>query len=525
MPVATHCTQRYALVLSLALACPLVGCGSSGNDAGNTGGSSVSSGGGAAPGASGSAGLASAGGSGGSSSALGAGAPGAGGDDASGGMAAGGVDAAGGASVAGMGSLAGDGSVAGMPNGGGTSTDKLAAKPYLGWSSWSSLVANPTETKIKAITDAMAQTLLSYGYQYINIDDGWYSGIDANGYWKTNTARIPSGIEGLADYVHGKGMKLGLYMVPGLLNASYDANATIVGTAYKTQSIAGSGAGNTNKKENAAHKIDYSKPGAVEFVQGQANLFASWGVDFIKMDFVGPGGGGGSADNQEDIKQWRAALDKTGRQIWLELSNQLDIAAIATWKGYSNGWRIASDIEVYSGKRTDWAHLKREMTALPPFVQHAGPGHWNDMDSTEIGNGDTDGISATERQTQFSYWAINCAPIYLGTDPTSFDADDLKILQNKEVIAVHQAGVPAKPVSTATTAQVWYSNQADGSVVVGLFNLGDGAAMVSAAFSAIGAGSTMKVRDLVSQTDLGASTTSYGASVPAHGSRLLRLTP
>jgi hypothetical protein len=80
-------------------------------------------------------------------------------------------------------------------------------------------------------------------------------------------------------------------------------------------------------------------------------------------------------------------------------------------------------------------------------------------------------------------------------------------------------------VSTATTAQVWYSDQADGSVVVGLFNLGDGAAMVSAAFSAIGAGSTMKVRDLVSQTDLGASTTSYGASVPAHGSRLLRLTP
>jgi hypothetical protein len=239
------------------------------------------------------------------------------------------------------------------------------------------------------------------------------------------------------------------------------------------------------------------------------------------MDFVGPGGGGGSADNQEDIKQWRAALDKTGHPVWLELSNMLAISAVSTWKKYSNGWRIGNDVECYCTTLTNWAHVVRNINAMPPWVSYGGPGGWNDLDSLEIGNGDKDGLTADERQTYFSFWAINASPLFVGADASSLDAGDVKILTNSEVIAVNQAGVPAKPLSGNN---VYYAKLPDGSINVGLFNFNTGTASASVKFSDVGGGASMKVRDLVAKMDLGSMSGSFSASLPAHGSRLIKLT-
>ncbi len=443
--------------------------------------------------------------------------------------------ASGGNNTAGDTSFGGDAPVAGAGSGGsaaggggngmagaGGAPGKLAAKPYMGWSSWSSLEANPTETKIKAVTDAVATQLLPFGYDYINIDDGWYSGFDANGRWKPDTRKFPNGIKGVADYVHAKGMKFGIYLVPGVITAAYDANYPVLGTSVKLKDVCLNQAGNTNKKENAAKKLDYSKPGAVAYIQSYADLLVSWGVDFIKLDFVGPGGGGGNADNQDDIKQWRAALDKTGHQVWLELSNMLAISAVNTWKTYSNGWRIGNDVECYCDTLTNWAHVVRNINAMPPWVSYGGPGGWNDLDSLEIGNGDKNGLSLDERQTYFSFWAINASPLFLGSDASNLDAADLKILTNPEVIAVNQAAVPAKPL---TGNNVYYAKLPDGTINVGLFNFGSGAASASVKFSDVGGAASMKVRDLVAKSDLGSMSGSFSATLPSHGSRLIKLTP
>jgi hypothetical protein len=124
----------------------------------------------------------------------------------------------------------------------------------------------------------------------------------------------------------------------------------------------------------------------------------------------------------------------------------------------------------------------------------------------------------------FSFWAIGCSPLIIGSDLTNLDSADLAVLTNSEVIAVNQAAVAPKAVSTSSNQQVWYSKQADGSIAVGLFNLDGTATQVTARFSDVGGASAMKVRDLVSHTDLGQSSGSFGAILPAHGSRLVRLT-
>jgi hypothetical protein len=413
----------------------------------------------------------------------------------------------------------------------------LGATPSMGWESWwSTHTCNPSEAEVKAIADVVASKFKQFGYEYILIDDCWYSGFDAYGRWKPNPTTFPDGWSGAADYVHGKGLKIGIYLVPGVLDPVVAANSPIMGpnglTTYHAQDIVTSAAGNTDKNANQAHKLNFSNPGAVAFVQGYAQLIASWGADAVKMDFVGPGGGGGNADNRDDITQWRAALDATGRRIVLNLSNQLDIAAIGTWEKYSNSWRVSTDIECYCSTDTDWTHVEREIFGLgttrgllnPNFVPYAGPGHWNDLDSLMIGEGSFDGITIDERQTQFSFWSIVGSPLIIGSDLTRLDAGDYAILTNSEVIAVNQSGLPAKPVSTASNQQVWYTKQADGSIVVGLFNFGAVSAQVAATFSAVGAGTTMKVHDMISHADLGSSTGSFGATLPTHASRMLRLT-
>jgi len=225
--------------------------------------------------------------------------------------------------------------------------------PPLGWSSWSAIRHGPTAATIEAQADAMKNSgLAAAGFQYVNLDDFYYicpgsqgPDVDAYGRWVTDPVKFPpsgatDGIRVVADYVHRDGLKFGLYVTPGISKQAVAKNTPIEGTPYHAADIATTTAEN-NYNCKGMVGIDYSKPGAQEFVNSWANLFASWGVDYVKIDGVG-------TFDVPDLQAWSAALRQTGRPIHLELSNNLNISAAATWKQYANGWRTSGDIECYS---------------------------------------------------------------------------------------------------------------------------------------------------------------------------------
>ena len=398
-----------------------------------------------------------------------------------------------------------------------------AAHPYMGWSSWSLMRKEPTEDKIKAQADALLKAHLdTYGYRYINVDDYWNDGFDANGYPTASPKLFPSGMKSLADSMHQRGLKFGLYLNPGIAKNLYAANPLITGTTVHFQDIA-----DTHQEGNTrggSYHIDFNKPGAAEYLNGFAKLLAKWGVDYIKMDFVGPGGGRVKSDNLEEIRQWRLALARAGRPIWLELSNKMSLEHAAEWRENANGWRIEGDIECYSCKEglTRWSNVAQRFKDLPPWTGFAGPGGWNDLDTMELGNGDRDGLTEAERQSMFTLWAMACAPLYLGTDLTKMDPGDLALLTHFEVIAVDQAGIPARLVEQANPdQQVWVTKSADGSLVVALFNLGSEKASISLNAGALGLPAKAAFRDLWKAKTIPAA---RSFELESHASLMLRIT-
>jgi len=410
--------------------------------------------------------------------------------------------------------------------------DFSKSPPPMGWSSWSSTWAGGgakmNEVYVKAQADVMAAKLKSSGFVYINLDDGWSQGFDDHGRLQPNPRRFPDGIAPLAKYVHDKGLKLGIYMLPGLRVTAWQANGTVAGTDIHLQDIADiTKQGNTENKGAKAYRIDYSKPGAREYVQSYVDMLASWGVDYVKFDFVGPGGGNVKADTREDLKQWHEAIQRNGRPIWLELSNSLKIDNIETWKAYSNGWRIENDVESYGKGRalTRWSKVVVRFDDAPKWASFAGPGNWNDLDSLEIGNGDSDGLKPDERRTVMTLWAINCSPLILGSDLTKLDDGDLALLTNAEVLAVDQAGHVATPLSQTERQQVWRVKNPDGSYTVALFNLGDAESKVAVTWADLGLAGSAMVRDLWQQKDLGKFDATYEATLATHACQLLKVQP
>jgi hypothetical protein len=403
----------------------------------------------------------------------------------------------------------------------------LAQTPPLGWSSWSFIRKNPTQANIEAQAAAMQSTgLAAHGYQYVNLDDFWYvctSGVgpavDQYGRWVPDTSRFPSGIAPVAAYVHGLGLKFGLYVTPGISAVAVSQNTPIQGTAYHAQDVANTAF--SEKNYNCGHMdgIDYTKPGAQAFVDSWADLFASWGVDYLKIDGVGTSDVG-------DIQAWSSALQQSGRPIHLELSNSLALGSASTWRQYANGWRISGDVECYcSNGLTDWSHVSSRFGSAPNWTHWAGPGGWNDLDSLDVGNGVGDGLSNDQRQSYMSLWALAAAPLLNGDDLTNLDAFGLGLLTNDEVIGLDQQGVAGAPVVYNASQQVWRSPQPDGSYAVGLFNLSSSSATVTVNWSDLGFTGSAGVHEMWRHADLGTHAGSYSATLNPFASSLLRVTP
>jgi hypothetical protein len=425
-------------------------------------------------------------------------------------------------------------------------TATLAQRPYMGWSSWSFLRGKPTEEKIKAQVDALfAAKLPDLGYRYINIDSGWSDGYDEHGVPKPNLTTFPSGMDGLSAYLHSRGLRFGLYLGPGINQKLYDANPVIAGTTMHIRDIVDPDQPGSTLK--GIYKIDLSKPAARAYINSVVQQFARWKVDFIKLDFVGPGGGNLPADNREEVRQWHAAILRSGRPIWLELSNYLSIDQARLWRANANGWRIENDVECYTcgrstdpaikGNLTDWStRVAVRFADVREWIPYAGPGGWNDLDSLELGNGDKDGINPAERQSMFILWAISCAPLYLGSDLTHMDPADLRLISNRDIVAIDQAGIPAAPLDIQSlrdrVRQAWITLYPDGSAVLALFNLGPDTASIKFNWREVDALRNThfalhppKLTDLMDESEILPSTKGIDISLGSHASRIFRLTP
>ncbi|MEV0779333.1 CBM35 domain-containing protein [Streptomyces sp. NPDC050428] len=424
----------------------------------------------------------------------------------------------------------------------------IAEKPYMGWSSWSLQTTsypgvNPngnysylTEANVTKQTDALASKLKKYGYEYVNIDAGWWRGwdwtpeFDEYGRQKTNTERFPSGMKAVADRIHGKGLKAGIYLPVGLEKEGYgDGKLRIWNTDdCTTGDIVHSDLRTTNGWDSS-YKIDFSKPCAQKYIDSQARLIADWGYDFLKLDGVGPGSfkSGDQYDNRTDVAAWQKAIKNTGRPIHLEISWSLDINYAKDWQATSNGWRVDTDVECYCNTLVSWENsVEDRWRDTPGWTRYAGPGGWNDLDAINVGNAAMSGLTKAERQSYMTLWAVAKSPLYSGDDLTKLDDYGLSLMTNRDVLKINQQpGKPAKPVTSVGDEQVWASENPDGSYTVALFNQGDSASPVTADWQALGFTGQASVRDVWNRESLGRHKDGITQAVPAHGSRLFTVTP
>jgi alpha-galactosidase len=366
--------------------------------------------------------------------------------------------------------------------------DGLAARPPMGWNSWNHFHRQVDDAIIRAQAEAMVSSgMRDAGYLYINIDDTWEGERDAKGNIQANS-KFPD-MKALADFVHGKGLKLGIYSSPGAK------------TCAKFEGSLG-------------HEVQ------------DAQTYAAWGIDYLKYDLCGLREQMKAAPTPEAAHKimfdayvkMRDALRSTGRPIVYSLC-QYGEDAVWEWGPEVGGnlWRTTGDI---TDKYARMAEIGFGQAGLGRF---AGPGHWNDPDMLEVGNG---GMTADEYRTHMSLWAILAAPLLAGNDLSTMTPETVALLTNHDVIAVDQdvAGKQGDRVSAEGPVEVWARVLADGSKAVGIFNRHPTALVARVDFATMGFKGAVKARDIWQGKDLGKLDSPYVVKVPPHGVVFLKIT-
>jgi hypothetical protein len=318
-----------------------------------------------------------------------------------------------------------------------------------------------TESNVLAQARAMARELKPYGYTYVSLDAGWGSNwawsphYDRNGLQYANAQRFPHGMKWMADQIHALGLKAGIYLSVGLNKADYRAgDFPVKGSnlpGCSTHDIVYDDLRTTNGWDSA-YKIDFDDPCAQDFIDSEAQTFADWGYDLVKIDGVGPGSykTDPDHDNRRDIEAWHRAILKTGRAMHLGLSWALNPSAITTWQDDADSWRIEKDVECYCSTLVRWTKsVDNRFADAPKWVQYAGPKGWNNLDSIDVAVGRMDGLTDDERRSMITLWAISAAPLFAGDDLTEMDALGRELMTNREVLAI-QAGRHPRSTRTRT---------------------------------------------------------------------------
>lgn len=407
--------------------------------------------------------------------------------------------------------------------------------PYLGWSSFSeqTLASNfLTQANMMAQSDALAASgLQQHGFEYINIDSGWMGSFDAYGRPIPDPTTFPD-IAALAAHVHANGQKLGIYWIPGVELPAVNANYPILGTPYHIQDIlvvpyTPGNAFSSGQFPPYHNKIDFTKPGAQAYMDSVVALFASWGVDLIKLDGVTPGSYDTSLaiDNRADVQAWSLAIAHSGRPIWLTVSWSLDQDYLSTWQQFGNARRIDEDVECEGrcATLTDWPRITERFYDVVGWEHAAGAAvGWNDLDTLDVGSALDSGLNETERQAAVTLWAMANAPLYLGGDLTTLDAAGKRLLSNDEVLAIDRSGHPAIQMRGDDTP-VWVMRMDDGTVYVAVFNMDAIAVPVKVRWRELGLKQAHRVHDVWNGSDLPPQGAGVQVLVPGHGTRLLRV--
>jgi alpha-galactosidase len=376
----------------------------------------------------------------------------------------------------------------------------LALTPPMGWNSWNKFACNVDENMIKGMADAMVSSgMRDAGYVYLNIDDCWHGDRDSLGFIHPDAKRFPSGMKALADYVHSKGLKLGIYSDAGSLTCG-------------------------------------GKPGSRGHEFQDAMMYAKWGIDYLKYDWCNTEG----LKAQGAYMTIAAALQSAGRPIILSLCEwgQSD-----PWRWASNVgqlWRTTGDIgDKWEGLKSygNWSALSamKILESQDTLRKYAGPGHWNDPDMLEVGNG---GMTTSENRAHFTMWAMIAAPLIAGNDLRNMSKETAEILMNKEVIAIDQdsLGIQGFKYAAKDSLETWVKPLKGGDWAVTFLNRKSEPQQVDFNWqnevinddlsrATLDAKQTVyKVRNLWAKKDIATTKKPLKATVPAHDVLTLRLT-
>ncbi|WP_123747142.1 glycoside hydrolase family 27 protein [Saccharothrix texasensis] len=373
-----------------------------------------------------------------------------------------------------------------------------ALTPPMGWNSWNSFGCGITEAQVRQAADAMVSSgMRDAGYQYVVVDDCWFDPQrDSSGNLRAHPTKFPSGMKALGDYIHGKGLKFGIYQAPNEKTCAQGV---------------GTHPGSTGSK---GHEVQ------------DARSFASWGVDYLKYDWCS-----GSGTRDEQIARFtimRDALRATGRPIVYSINSNSFHAPTGDkydWGEVADLWRTTEDLlDIWQNGNTNSYPMGvgNVLDVTAPLAAQTGPGNWNDPDMLVVGR---PGLSLTESRAHFALWALMASPLMAGNDIRTMSGDVSAVLRNPRLIAVNQdrLGAGGRRVRDDGNTEVFAKTLSDGSVAVGLFNRGGVTATVSTTAAQAGlSGSSFTLTDLWTG---GTSTTSgtISASVPAHGVAAFRV--
>jgi alpha-galactosidase len=365
----------------------------------------------------------------------------------------------------------------------------LAATPPMGWNSWNKFACDGiNETVIRQMADALVSTgMRDAGYQYIVIDDCWQVSRDSAGNIVADAIKFPHGIKALADYIHGKGLKFGIYTCAG-------------------------------------RKTCAGRPASEGYEWQDARQYAAWGVDYLKEDWCNTG----TQNAQSAYTLMRDALYKAGRPI---------VFSLCEW-GSNKPWHWAADVghlwRTCGDIGNNWSYMEAgngnayggsvigNLDLQRGLEEFAGPGHWNDPDMLEVGNGV---LSVEEERSHFSLWCMLAAPLMAGNDLRSMSAETRAVLTNKEVLQLDQdpLGRQASAVSIREDLEVFVKPLQGGDTAVCLFNRGDQPKKLDLAWKDYKIGGGLRMRDLWKHQDAGSTDTPYRATIGRHEVIVLRL--
>lgn len=422
-----------------------------------------------------------------------------------------------------------------------------AKTPPMGWNSYDCFGAAVNETEVKGNADVMSFHLKEAGWEYIVIDYCWYYPyvaalnnppqtpdfkpalpMDKYGRLLPALDRFPSaaggkGFKALGDYIHSMGLKFGIHVMRGIPREAVAKKLPVKGTEFTADQIA-----NTNsvcRWLNLMYGIDMSRPGAQDYYNSLFELYASWGVDYVKVDDIS------TPYYPDEIEAVRKAIDNCGRQIVLSLSpgDETPGEKADHVKQYANLWRISSDFW------DAWPQLKEQFELLHKWEDYIAPGHWPDADMIPIGllnrrgpgygTERRSGFTFTEQFTLMTLWSIARSPMMYGGDLMMMRPNELLLLSNKEALKVNQFSLNNHQLFRIENKVAWVADVPESNdKYLAVFNLGDdGKTSIEVALQDLGINRKVEIRDLWKQEDIGSFKEEFSPEIESHGSGLYRI--